>query len=111
MHELAPLEFDRLHVVPFSISTPMRRVPGLHLNFADLNGGLDVGVVGNVGQDRLRVRGEGGLEGVGRVEIEVAHPTYNAGAPGAPPAMPSSTAIRLQAGPSFCCTIGMCWLR
>src|SRR5215469_11879004 len=51
----------------------MDAYPGLHLNFADLNGGLDVGVVGNVGQDRLRVRGEGGLEGVGRVEIEVAH--------------------------------------
>src|SRR5262249_53667614 len=44
-----------------------------HLDVADLNGGLGVGIVGNVSQDRLRVRGESGLEGIGRVEIEVAH--------------------------------------
>src|SRR5262249_62163720 len=44
-----------------------------HLDLADLNGWLDVGVVGNVGHDRLRVRGESGLEWIGRIEIEVTH--------------------------------------
>jgi hypothetical protein len=36
----------------------------LQLDFADLDGGLGVGVVGDIGKDRLRVRGEGGLKGL-----------------------------------------------
>ena len=44
-----------------------------HLNLADLNGGLGVGVVGDIGKDRLRVRGEGGLKSLRRVEIKMPH--------------------------------------
>jgi MFS family permease len=40
----------------------------LQLDFADLDGGLGVGVVGDIGKDRLRVRGEGGLKGLRRVD-------------------------------------------
>src|ERR1700730_14794459 len=46
-------------------------VASLQLDFADLNGGLGVGVVGDIGKDRLRMRGKGGLKGVRRVEIEM----------------------------------------
>jgi hypothetical protein len=46
-------------------------VASLQLDFADLNGGLGVGVVGVIGKDRLRMRGKGGLKGVRRVEIEM----------------------------------------
>jgi len=47
--------------------------PILQPNFTDLNGGLGVGVVGDIGKDRLRVRSECGLKGIGRVEIEMTH--------------------------------------
>ncbi len=45
--------------------------PTLQPDFTNLNGGLGVSVVGDVGKDRLRVRSEGGLKGIGRVEIEI----------------------------------------
>jgi hypothetical protein len=47
--------------------------PTLQPDFTNLNGGLGVGVVGDVGKDRLGVRSEGGLKCIGRVEIEMAH--------------------------------------
>jgi hypothetical protein len=45
--------------------SPLTMRPASQLNFADLNSGLGIGVVGNIGQGRLRVRGKGCLEGVG----------------------------------------------
>jgi hypothetical protein len=48
-----------------------------------LNGGLGVGVVGNVDHDRLRARGERRLEVVRRVEIEVAQVIGFIGVPSA----------------------------
>src|SRR3954462_3313287 len=45
----------------------------LWLHVADLNGRLRVGVVGNVGEDLLRVRTERGRKGVSRIKIEMPH--------------------------------------
>jgi len=52
--------------------------PTLQPDFTNLNGGLGVGVVGDVGKDRLRVRSEGGLKSVmerlePRIPITGAH--------------------------------------
>ena len=55
--------------------------PALQPDFTNLNGGLGVGVVGDVGKDRLRVRSEGGLKGIGRVEIEMTHSDICRGRP------------------------------
>jgi len=53
----------------------------LQLNFADLNDGLGISVVGDVGKDSLRMWGEGSLKGLGRIEIEVTHRNIGRGRP------------------------------
>lgn len=45
----------------------------LNLHFADLDRGLDIRVVGDVSPNRLRVRPKSGLEGLYRIEIDMAH--------------------------------------
>jgi hypothetical protein len=54
------------------------------------------------------VGAEGGLEGFDGFEEQVAD---GAALSGASPAMPSSTAMPLQASPSLSLTMGMCWLQ
>jgi hypothetical protein len=80
-------------LVKFMSSPPMARtsVPtylliiaaSLQLDFADLSGGLGVGVVRDIGKDRLRMRGKGGLKSVRRVEIEMPHRDIGRRHPGA----------------------------
>src|SRR5215218_7141557 len=50
-----------------------RKPARLCLYIADLNGRLRVGVVGNVGEDLLRVRTERGRKSIGRIKIEMPH--------------------------------------
>ena len=72
-------------VVPNALRDPtfdLGARPTLQPDFTNLNGGLGVSVVGDVGKDRLRVRSEGGLKGIGRVEIEMTHSDIGRGRPG-----------------------------
>jgi hypothetical protein len=80
----------------------------LQLDLADLDHGLDPGVVGDVAHDLVGVRAERALEVLDGVEQQVPNSRVGCQLAGGAPATPSSTDMPLIAGLQRSCTNGMC---